>query len=328
MSFPVLLQTFFTDRLMRQRGASPHTVASYRDTFRLLLRFMSTRAGKLPTDLQLEDLSATCIGEFLDDLESTRGIGASTRNARLAAIRSFFRFVALREPFQVLLCQQVLAMPNKRHERRLVSFLEREEIAAHIAAPDLSTRLGRRDRALFLLAIQTGLRVSELIGLRCRDVTLGTGAHVRCLGKGRKERCVPLRQDVTSVLQEWIAERAVPPDDPVFVTIRSGFMSRDAVERSLNKHIESARVLCPSLRKKTVTPHTLRHTAAMELLRSGVDLAVIALWLGHESVKTTQMYLHADLKLKERALARTSPSPTTPARYRPGDKLMAFLEGL
>lgn len=327
-SFQTLLQSFFLDRLLRQRQASPHTIAGYRDAFRLLLRFAAQRLARAPSDLQMEDLEAPFIGEFLDHLEKERGNSARTRNARLSAIHSFFRYVALMEPAYALLCQRVLAMPSKRHERRLIAFLDPAEIEALIAAPDPATWTGRRDQTLLTVAIQTGLRVSELIGLRRQDVVLGTGAHVRCEGKGRKQRCTPLRQDAATLLERWLREQAGQPEAPVFASIRQGALSRDTVERIVAKHAATAQQRCPSLKGKKVTPHVLRHTAAMELLRHGVDRSVIALWLGHESVETTQMYLHADLRLKEQALARTTPVGVKPGRYCPDDALLAFLEAL
>ncbi len=327
-SFQALLQSFFLDRLLQQRQASPHTIAGYRDAFRLLLRFAAQRLARAPSDLQMEDLEAPFIGEFLDHLEKERGNSARTRNARLAAIHSFFRYVALTEPAYALLCQQVLAIPSKRHERKPIAFLDWAEIEALVAAPDPDTWTGRRDQTLLTVAIQTGLRVSELIGLRCQDVVLGTGAHVRCEGKGRKHRCTPLRQDAVALLERWLREQIGQPEAPVFASIRRGALSRDAVERIVAKHVATAQQHCPSLKSKKVTPHVLRHTAAMELLRHGVDRAVIALWLGHESVETTQMYLHADLRLKEQALARTTPVGVTPGRFCPQDDLLAFLEAL
>jgi site-specific recombinase XerD len=327
-SLPALLQAFFTDRLLRQRRASPHTIAAYRDTFRLLLRFAVKQLGKTPTELEVEDLYAPFVGEFLDHLEVERGNSARTRNARLAAIRSFFRYVALSEPAHALLCQRILAMPNKRHQRRPVEYLDRPEIDALLAAPDTSTWAGRRDRTLLLVAVQTGLRVSELIGLLNQDVALGTGAHVRCEGKGRKQRCTPLRKDAVAMVEAWQRERRGLPEDPLFPSLRGGPLSRDAVQRLVAKHVAAAQLRCPSLRRKKVTPHVLRHTAAMELLQHGVDRSVIALWLGHEAVETTQMYLHADLRLKEQALSRTTPVGIKPGRYRPDEGLLAFLEAL
>lgn len=323
-----LLEAFFVERLMRQRQASAHTLAAYRDTFRLLLRFAEARLGKAPSQLLLGELDATLIGAFLDHLEAERHNGVRTRNARHAAIRSFFRFAALHEPSHSALIQRVLAVPQKRFERRLVPFLTREEVEALLAAPDQRTWLGRRDHALLRLAVDTGLRVSELIGLRRDDVVLGHGAHVRCHGKGRKERCTPLGREAVRVLQAWLREHQGEPDDAFFPSLRASPLSRDAVERLVTKHAGEAAKQCPSLRNKRVSPHVLRHTTAVHLLQAGVDRAVIALWLGHEQVETTQMYLAADLTAKQRALARTAPLPAHVARYRPDDALLAFLERL
>ena len=322
------LEAFFTERLARQRQASPNTIAAYRDTFRLLLTFASGRVGRQPSRLDLADLDSALIDAFLEHLQSGRGNGARTRNARLAAIRSLFRFAALRHPEHAALIARVLAIPPKRTDRALVTFLTRPEIEALLACPDRSTWTGRRDHALLLVAIQTGLRASELLGLCCGDVHLGSGAHLSCRGKGRKDRVTPLSGGCVAVLRVWLAERNGLPADPLFPTRRGGPLSRDALERRLVRYASAAKGACPSLRAKRITPHVLRHTAAMQLLEAGVDTAVIALWLGHERVDTTQIYLHADLALKERALARTTPPNTAPGRYRPSDALLAFLEGL
>ena len=327
-SFPSLLQSFFTDRLLRQRAASPHTIAGYRDCFRLLLQFAKERLGKMPSQLRIEDLDAPFIGLFLEHLERTRNNSARTRNARLAAVHSFFRYVTLEEPAHALHCQRVLAVPNKRHVQRPIEFLSREEIDALLAVVNPSTWIGRRDRTLLLVAAQAGLRVSELIRLNCQHVVLGTGAHVRCLGKGRKERCTPLRPEAAMMLDAWLRQRQGRPEDPVFPSIRGGRLSRDAVERLITKYTHLAARTCPSLKRKNVSPHVLRHSTAMDLLHHGVDRSVIALWLGHESVETTQMYLHADMRLKEKALSRTEPLGIKLVRYRPNDQLLAFLEGL
>lgn len=327
-SFPSLLQSFFTDRLLRQRQASPHTIAGYRDSFRLLLQFAKKQLGKSPSQLRVEDLDAPFIGLFLDQLESTRKNSARTRNVRLGAIHSFFRYVALEEPAYVLHCQRVLAVPNKRHVRRPIEFLNREEIETLLAVPNLSTWVGRRDRTLILVAVQTGLRVSELIGLNCQDVVLGTGTHVRCLGKGRKLRCTPLRPETAKMVSAWLRERHGQPEDPVFPSIRGSRLSRDAIECLLTKYTHLAARRCPSLKRKRVSPHVCRHATAMDLLHHGVDRSVIALWLGHESVETTQMYLHADMRLKEKALSRTESLGVKPTRYRPNDQLLSFLENL
>ena len=325
---PSLLQSFFTDRLLHQRRASPHTIAGYRDCFRLLLRFAKERLGKMPSKILIEDLDAPFLGLFFEHLESVRKNSARTRNARLGAIHSFFQYVAFEEPACALHCQRILAMPNKRHERRPIEFLNRGEIDALLAVPNLSTWIGRRDRTLLLVAVQTGLRVSELIGLNCQDVGLGTGAHVRCLGKGRKQRCTPLRPETATMLNAWLRECHGLPENPVFPSVRGGRLSRDAIERLITKYTNVAKQTCPSLKRKKVSPHSLRHSAAMDLLQHGVDRSVIALWLGHESVETTQMYLHADMRLKEKALSRTAPLGIKEARYRPDDKLLAFLENL
>lgn len=326
--FPALLQAFFTDRLLRDRAASPHTVAAYRSTFRLLLRFAADRLGRAPSDLLLADLDAAFLGEFLEHLERERGNCARSRNARLAALHAFFRYVALNEPAHALRCQRALAIPTTRFERGVVEFLTEEEVAALLDAPDPDTWIGQRDRALLLVAVATGLRVSELIGLRREDVVLGRGAHVRCVGKGRKLRCTPLRADVVRVLAAWLERLPKAASGPVFPSSRGGCLSDDAVERLVTRHATAAAARCPTLAKKRVTPHTLRHTTAMALLRDGVDRTVIALWLGHESIETTQIYLHADMRLKEQALAHSTPSGLAPGRYRPDDALLAFLEGL
>ena len=327
-SFPSLLQSFFTDRLLRQRQASPHTVAGYRDSFRLLLKFAKQRLHKSPSQLRIEDLDAPFIGLFLDHLESSRKNSARTRNVRLGAIHSFFRYVALEEPAYALHCQRILAVPNKRHVRKPIEFLNREEINALLAVPNRSTWIGRRDRTLILVAVQTGLRVSELIGLKCQDVVLGAGAHVRCLGKGRKLRCTPLRPETVKIVNAWLRERHGRPEDPMFPSIRGGTLSRDAIESLVTKYAHLAARSCPSLKQKNVTPHVCRHATAMDLLHHGVDRSVIALWLGHESPETTNVYLHADMRLKEKALSHTEPLGAKPTRYRPDDNLLAFLESL
>ena len=326
--FPALLQTFFTDRLMRQRQASAHTIASYRDTFRLLFQFAQRRLKKAPSDLEIEDLDTLFIGAFLDYLEMQRGNSARTRNVRLAAIHSFFRYVALHEPQHGGLAQRVLAMPSKRYTRRPVEFLTRPEVEALLAAPDLHTWGGRRDHTLLLLDVQTGLRASELLGLRCQDIVLGSGSHVRCHGKGRKDRCTPLRKDARAALRRWLRERRGNPADLLFPNARGGQLSHDGLEYLLAKHVATARQRCASLKNKHVTPHLLRHTAAMDLLQHGADRTAIALWLGHESIETTNIYLHADLQLKEQALAKTTPFKMRPNRYLPDDKVLAFLKSL
>ena len=311
------LQSFFTDRLARQRQASAHTVAAYRDTFKLLLAFAEQRTGKAPSRLEVADLDAPLVGAFLDHLELDRGNSVRTRNARLAAVRSLFRYTAFHHPEDAAIIQRVLAVPPKRFDRTLVSYLTGTEIEALLAAPDRSTWTGRRDHALLTVAVQTGLRASELTGLALGDVHLGTGAHVSCLGKGRKQRVTPLTAGTTGVLRTSL-----------FPTRRGTPMSCDALERRVALHAATASRSCPTLNTKKVTAHTLRHSCAMQLLESGVDTTVIALWLGHENVATTQVYVHADLALKERALDRTAPRDAPPGRYRPPDPLLAFLESL
>ena len=322
------LQAFLTDRLIRQRQVSPNTVGAYRDTLRLLLVFASERHGKAPGKLDIDDLDAPLIGAFLDHLESHRKNSVRTRNARLAAIRSLFRYAALRHPEHAATIERVLAIPPKRFERRLVTYLTEVEIDALLAAPDRTTWTGRRDTALFSLAVQTGLRTSELIGLSCTDVHLGSGAHVSCNGKGRKQRITPLTSGTRNVLRTWLAERTGQPADPLFPTRTGRSLSRDALERRLAGYAVDATAQCPSLARKRVTMHVLRHSAAMRLLRAGIDTSVIALWLGHEQIETTQIYLQADLRIKERALERTAPITTKPGRFRPTDRLLAFLEAL
>lgn len=322
------LQAYFTQRLVNQQQASSHTIAAYRDTFRLLLSFAQHRTGTAPCDLGFDDLDAPTVTAFLAHLEHERGNSVRTRNSRLAAIHSLYRYAALRHPEHAALIARVLAIPAKRFDRADISWLTPQEIDVLVAAPDRARWIGRRDHALLILACQTGLRVSELTALCCGDVELGTGAHLRCFGKGRKARCTPLTAHTVAVLDAWMHERQGQPGDPLFPTTRGTALSPDAVAQRITKYTEIARNNCPTLRNKTVTPHVLRHTAAMALLRAGVDPTVIALWLGHESTRATEPYIHADLAMKERALARTTPPDTAPGRYRPPDALLAFLETL
>ena len=327
-TFPALLESFFTDRLMRQRKASLNTIASHRDTFRLILKFAQQYLKKEPSQMSIEDLDTTFVGSFLDYIEKERGNVARTRNARLAGIHSFFKYVALEEPGYGALAQRILAIPNKRFKRKPVEFLTRLEIDALLAAPDQNTWTGRRDKALLLLAVQTGLRVSELVGLRCKDIELGAGAHVRCVGKGRKERCTPLRKETVAVLRTWLHERNCDSSEPLFPNTRGAQLSRDGVEYLLAKHVKTALKHCPTMEKKNISPHVLRHSTAMDLLQHGVDRTVIALWLGHEKVETTQMYLHANMQLKEQALNKVTPVNIRMKRFRPDDELLEFLKNL
>jgi site-specific recombinase XerD len=322
------LQAFFSDRLIRERNASPNTIAAYRDTIRLLLIFASDRLASEPSRLQIEQLDAPLISAFLDHLERDRGCRPKTRNSRLTAIRSLYRYASRLHPEHAATIERVLAIPAKRYERPLITFLTEPEIDALISAPDTNTWTGRRDKTMLMLAAQTGLRASELVDLKIADVHLGTGAHVSCFGKGRKERITPLTKTTTAMLRAWLAERGGGPNEPLFPTTTGRQLSRDALEQRLATHAQTAARRCSSMRAKRVTPHVLRHSAAMRLLHAGVDTTVIALWLGHEQVQTTQIYLHADLKLKEQALARTTPPNGKPGRYQPPDSVLAFLDGL
>jgi site-specific recombinase XerD len=327
-TFPALLQRFFTQRLMQQKRVSAHTIRSYRDTFRLLLHFARKRFRTSPDRLAFEKIDAPFISAFLTEIEKTRGVGPRTRNLRLTAIRSFFRFAAYEMPTHGAQIQRVLAMPTKRFDRRLIDFLTRPEVDALLNAPDKSTRNGRRDHTLLLTTLQTGLRLSEVTGLTRRDVTLGTGAHVEVLGKGRKQRAIPLCKPVAAVLKAWLDETSAAEDGIVFPSARGGRLSADAVERLLKKHLATASEGCASLKKKHITFHCLRHTTAMDLLDAGVEQSVIALWLGHESIETTQVYLDADLALKEKILARTIPFNSKPGKFRPDGRLLTFLNQL
>ena len=322
------LQAFFTERLIRQRQVSPHTIAAYRDTLRLLLGYAAQYADVAPSRLDIADLDATLISGFLDHLEHDRGNSARTRNARLAAIHSLFRFAALQHPEHAQSISRVLAIPAKRCDQALITHLTDAEVDALLAACNRTTWTGRRDHTLLLLAAQTGLRISELTGLTCHDVHLGVGAYVACHGKGRKERITPLTTTTVAALRTWLAERAGDPGGPLFATRNGHTLSRDAIEHRITHYAHAASAECPTLRGKNVTAHVLRHTTAMRLLHAGVDTSVIALWLGHANVETTQIYLHADLDIKEKALARTRPPNTTPGRYQPPDHLLTWLEAL
>ena len=328
-TLPPTLEAWFTDRLVGQRHASPNTIAAYRDTWRLLLQFAQSRVGKQPSQLDIADLDARMVGDFLNYLEAERHNSPRTRNARLAAVHSFFRYASLRHPEHALSIARVLEIPTKQCERKEVRYLNDDEAEALVDAPDRGTWEGRRDQAMLATAVQTGLRASELTGLRVGDVELGTGAHVHCKGKGRKARCTPLDKTSVALLGAWMKERGGSADDPLFPTRRGSPLSRSALGCLVAKHAATASEHCPSIRTKAPTPHVLRHTCAMSLLASGCDSAVIALWLGHENVATTsRTYLHGDLSIKERALERTRPLNVKPGRYRPADPLLAFLSGL
>lgn len=321
------VQGFFTERLA-QRGVSAHTVAAYRDALRLLLRFVHDTTGKAPSQLDFDDLGADTVSAFLLHLETVRHSAVTTRNARLAAVHSLFRYAALRHPEHAATIGRVLAIPTKRHERTLVCFLTLLETEALLDAPERSKRTGRRDHAILLTAVQTGLRASELLGMRVADVHLGTGPHANCMGKGRKQRSTPLLAGTVTVLAEWLDECGASPGDPVFPGPRGECLSRNALGQLVTKHVQAAAAGCPSLATKNVTPHVLRHTCAMRLLESGVDVTLISMWLGHESLRSTQIYLSAHMALKEQALERLTPGDTTPGRFTPTDDILAFLDNL
>ena len=328
-TLPSLIERFFTQRLIQQRGVSPHTVASYRDTFRLLLKFAHARLRKRPSDLAITDVDAPFVVAFLDDLESERGISATTRNLRLTAIRAFFRFVAFEEPAHSGQIQRILAIPGRLLAKREVAFLDRAEIEAILAAPDRTTWIGRRDYTLLLVAVQTGLRLAEIVSLDRGAVSLEVAAHIHCVGKGRKERSTPLTRHARDALRQWLKEPDRSGGMALFPNVHGGRLSPDAVQLLLAKHVRTAAAHCPSLRSNKVTPHVLRHSAAMELLQAGVDPTVISLWLGHESTQSTKAYLHAHIALKEAALARVRPIAVGKSqRFKPDDQLLAFLNAL
>lgn len=328
ISLATLLERFFTQRLMQQRQASPHTIGSYRDTFRQFLKFTEQRLHKEPSRLDFQEIDASLIMAFLDHLEKHQGLSTRSRNLRLTALRSFFRFAAFEAPTHSAQIQRVLAIPSKRFTRTLVRFLTRAEVDALLAAPDQGTWSGRRDHAFMLLAVQTGLRLSEMTGLKRPDLILGAGAHVRVIGKGRKERCTPVARSTLVVLKVWLRERQRGDGDILFPNAKGERLSVHGVQYLLNKHRLTASHVCPSLKHKRVTVHRLRHTMAMDLLQAGVDRSVIALWLGHERVETTQIYLEATLTMKEKALAKLSLPQGKAGRYKPGDRLLAFLNDL
>lgn len=326
---PRLIESFFCKRLVAQRNVSGHTICAYRDAFRLLLVFAEKTTSPPPERLTLADLTADLIGRFLDMTERERGNGARTRNLRLTALRSFYRHALIECPEHAGLIHRVLAIPPKRCARKVVGFLSQTEVAAVLDAINRDTWLGRRDYALLLLMMQTGLRLAEVTSLGSRDVVLGPGAHVRCQGKGRKERCTPLTRATARVLRHWREhQNLIEHSDYLFPSSRGGRLSHDAVQDLLAKHATEAGKKCDSLRGRRVTPHMLRHTAAMELLHAGVDRSLIAIWLGHESLETTQVYLDANLSMKEQILARTRQPKGRSRRFKPGDRLLAFLRNL
>jgi integrase/recombinase XerD len=326
--FATLVREFFCGRLIAQQNVSTRTVASYRDTFRLLLNFFAECRGRPPTALALVDLDAPTVLAFLDHLEQRRSNCVRTRNARLAALRSFLKYAVSRDPVCLPVVQRVLAIPMKRFPRPLLEYLSRDEIAAIQAAPAESTWSGQRDRVLFTLMYNTGARVSEAIGLRRSDVELARSRTVRIEGKGRKQRVIPLWPSTADRLREWLPRIGQEPDRPLFPNSRGGSLSRSGVEARLQEAVRIAMVRCPTLTGRRISPHTLRHTTAMHLLQAGVDITVIALWLGHEGTETTHHYIEANLAMKEKALSRIEEMPIPPLRYRADDELLRFLEGL
>jgi integrase/recombinase XerD len=328
LAFATLVRQFFCERLIAQQNASARTVASYRDTLRLLLAFFAESRGRPPSALVVTDMDAPTILAFLDHLEQVRGNCVRTRNARLAALRSFLKFAAARDPACLPAVQRVLAIPMKRFGRPLLGYLSREEMAAILAAPDGSTWSGQRDRVLFALMYNTGARVSEVIGLRRSDVELAPSRTARIEGKGRKQRVIPLWPSTAARLREWLPRVGPDPGSPLFPNAHGGRLSRSGVEDRLREAVRIAVATHPTLEGRRISPHTLRHTTAMHLLQSGVDITVIALWLGHEGTETTHQYVEADLALKERALSRIEELPSLPLRYRAGEELLRFLDGL
>lgn len=326
--FATLVQRFFTERLIQQQAVSPRTVAAYRDAFRLLLTYADTTLGKPPATLTLADFDADLILGFLTHLEAGRHNSVCSRNARLAAIRAFTRYVAVQCPPALQLAQQILAIPMKRFDKPLLGFLSRDEVKALLAAPDTTTWCGRRDRVLLMVLYNTGARVSELIGIRVNDLELGVTPSVRLHGKGRKQRTVPLWKETVMEIRHWLEYSGLQTDRPLFPNRWGKSMTRSNVAERLARVVTTALPRCPTLQGRTISPHTLRHTTAMHLLQSGVDLTVIALWLGHESPVTTHGYVEADLAMKERALAAIAPPAIRRTRYRPPNALLKFLQAL
>lgn len=327
-AFPSLLQYFFAQHLCAHKQVSPRTVTSYRDTFRLLLEFLQNRTGRTASSLNVTDLDVPAILAFLEHLEVERGNTARSRNARLHAIRSFFHVVAVRDPANAALVSRVLAIPLKKTDRKLITYLTREETEAILAVPDQATWLGSRDHALLLTLYNSGGRASEITNLLCGHVSFGSHTFVHLHGKGRKDRTVPLWPQTSRVLQVWFQKMGSKPDTIAFPALRGGCLSADGLDHLLQKAVLAAKKTCPSLEKKRVTPHVLRHTTAMHLLQAGVDIAVIALWLGHESIETTHGYVEADLRMKELALNKLTPAQGRSSRFQPKDELLRFLAAL
>lgn len=326
--FAALLQRFFAERLLQQQAVSARTVAAYRDAFRLLFAYAEHQLGKPPAKLTLHDFNAELILGFLTYLEAERGNAVRSRNARLAAIRAFTQYVAVQCPPALLVTQRILAIPMKRFDKPLLGFLSRDEMQAILATTDPMTWCGRRDLVLLKLLYNTGARVSELIGIRVRDLELDVTPSVRLHGKGRKQRTVPLWKDTCAALRRWIEFTGLVDENPLLPNRWGKPMTRSNVADRITQAVRKARPRCPSLAGRTISPHTLRHTTAMHLLQAGVDLTVIALWLGHESPVTTHGYVEADLAMKEHALAAIAPPNTRQKRYQPTDALLRFLQAL
>jgi len=323
-----LIQNFFIEYLNIQRQTSHHTISSYRDTFCLLLRFAKDFYKKQPILLKINDINSTFIRKFLNHLEKNRGVTARTRNQRLAAIRSFFRYISIYLPDYIDSIHQILAIPDKRYEKKIVKFLESSEIESLLDIPNRKTWIGRRDYAILMLMIQTGLRVSELTMLHSKDIKLDTISYVHCIGKGRKERTIPLTKEMKSILQDWFKECNHEPLEPLFSNSRGGFLSSDTIQYLLSKYVKIAQQKCSSLKDKNISPHVLRHTTAVNMLNAGIDRSMIALWLGHESIETTQIYLDSNIKMKEKILEKLLPIKTASIRYKPDDDLLKFLTNL
>jgi integrase/recombinase XerD len=322
------LQSYFTDYAHAQRNLSPHTIAAYRDTWRLLIKYVTTARGVPADKIDLTLIDIDLVTEFLDHLQTQRGNSVTTRNARLTAIRAVLTHALPDHPEHAHTIGRVLAVPARRRRAPTVEFLISAETDALLAAPDTSTWTGRRDQALLTLAIQTGLRISELASLTTGDVHIGTGAHVTCTGKGRRHRATPLTATTLTVLGPYLTERGTRPGVALFPGPRGQHLSRDALERRLARHLAAAAAASPSLRTKHVTMHTLRHTAAMRLLQAGVDVSVIALWLGHQNTASTDVYLHADMTIKQAAIDRTRPPHVEPGTYTPAPDILTWLDTL
>jgi integrase/recombinase XerD len=322
------IELFFVDYLINQKSVSTHTVASYRDTFSLLLAFIQTNLGQMPDTLDIEFIDSEMIVKFLNYLEVERGVTARTRNQRLAGLRSFYRYLNIKCPHLSHHIQQILAIPQKRYEPALITFLDETEIDALLNSPDQSTPMGRRDFTLILFLLQTGLRVSEIVSVKCSDVKLSSTSYVTCLGKGRKKRSTPLTKRTAKILKKWLSEHVIEGDKFIFQNARGEQFSVDGIQYLLTKYTQAASKSCPSLGRKKVSPHVIRHTTAMNLLSAGVDIMTIALWLGHESIETTKLYLAADMKMKEEALKKVNPTNKSNFRYKPNNKILRFLESL